>query len=376
MFGEFFMRSSCRAARLWAIALATFMAVDLMASTPVRADLYWGLQLGDWSVPANWGGRLPTSSDTVYVVNGGTLTVTLPGELCGTLSLGGEGSGTVQMTGGGLSTNYQFVYSPVYNSGTGIFTQSGGTNSIAGCLYLGNNTGGSGTYSLSGSGLLSAGEEHVGDTGNGTFTQSGGTKLSATTTSLSRLQRRQQRHVQPQRQRPVVGTVRVRGRLRHGDLHAVRRNQQRPAISISATIAGSSGTYNLSGSGLLSTDRANTWAIPARGPSRSPAGPTVSARHSHLGYDAGSSGTYNLSGSGLLSAASEYIGYSGTGSFTQSGGTHSVSNSALYLGYNAGSSGTYNLSGSGLLSVPWRSTLATPEAAASRSRAEPIRSAA
>ena len=150
-----------------------------MASTPVRADLYWGLQLGDWSVPANWGGRLPTSSDTVYVVNGGTLTVTLPGELCGTLSLGGEGCGTVQMTGGGLSTNYQFVYNPVYNSGMGIFTQSGGTNSIAGCLFLDNGTGGSGTYSLSGSGLLSATGEYVGNSSAaGSFQQSGGSNAT------------------------------------------------------------------------------------------------------------------------------------------------------------------------------------------------------
>ena len=67
-----------------------------------------------------------------------------------------------------------------------------------------------------------------------------------------------------------------------------------------------------------------------------------------LGVNPGSNGTYNLSGSGLLSAFQEAVGYSGTGIFTQSGGTHAVS--VLVLGYGTSGSGTYNLSGSGLLS--------------------------
>ena len=51
----------------------------------------------------------------------------------------------------------------VGSSGTGTFTQSGGTNNIgSGCLYLGYNAGSSGSYTLSGSGLLSAANEYVG----------------------------------------------------------------------------------------------------------------------------------------------------------------------------------------------------------------------
>ena len=60
-------------------------------------------------------------------------------------------------------------------SGTGSFTQSGGTNSVSGSLYLGYNSGSSGTYNLSGSGLLSAPSEYIGYSGTGSFTQSGGT---------------------------------------------------------------------------------------------------------------------------------------------------------------------------------------------------------
>ena len=75
----------------------------------------------------------------------------------------------------------------------------------------------------------------------------------------------------------------------------------------------------------------------------------------YLGYNSGSTGTYNLSGTGQLSAATEYIGYYGTGTFTQTGGTNSISSSFggnyLYLGYNTDSSGTYNLNDTGQLSA-------------------------
>ena len=65
-----------------------------------------------------------------------------------------------------------------------------------------------------------------------------------------------------------------------------------------------------------------------------------------IGADSGSSGTYSLSGSGLLSAASETIGYYGTGSFTQSGGTNSLSG-ILTLGLGTGNIGA-------ALSLEWQ----------------------
>ena len=64
-------------------------------------------------------------------------------------------------------------------SGTGTFTQSGGTNSIGNDLYLGANAGSSGTYILSGSGLLSAAGEYVGAPGTASFLQSGGTNTTS-----------------------------------------------------------------------------------------------------------------------------------------------------------------------------------------------------
>ena len=76
-----------------------------------------------------------------------------------------------------MSAYYQYVGA----AGSGAFTQSGGTNAsspLYSLLYIGGNsikgTTGTGTYNLN-AGLLSVPYVHVGDSGTGTFTQSGGT---------------------------------------------------------------------------------------------------------------------------------------------------------------------------------------------------------
>ena len=69
----------------------------------------------------------------------------------------------------------------VGDSGTGSFTQSGGTQSVSSQLLLGNNAGSSGSYNLGGSGLLSvASNELIGWSGTGSFMQSGGTNSMMT----------------------------------------------------------------------------------------------------------------------------------------------------------------------------------------------------
>jgi fibronectin-binding autotransporter adhesin len=85
-------------------------------------------------------------------------------------------------------------------------------------------------------------------------------------------------------------------------------------------------------------------------------GGTNSAHCLHLGgYGAGSTGIYNLSGTGLLSSPFEQIGRVGTGTFTQTGGTNSItmtgtsSDYGLVLGQSSGSNGTYNLNGGTLI---------------------------
>ena len=133
-----------------------------------------------------------------------------------------------------------------------------------------------------------------------------------------------------------------------------------------------SGTYNLSGSGLLSASQEAIGYFMGTGSFTQSDG-TNSVYELDVGAGDGSSGTYNLSGNGLLSASAvECVGLSGTGSFTQSGGTNSLSTGGtLYLGYGAGSSGTYYLGGIGLLTTPYGASASSGQAA-SHNRAGPI----
>ena len=116
------------------------------------------------------------------------------------------GTGTYALTGNGRLSSYYPEY--VGYSGTGTFTQTGGTNSTYyGDLYLGYNTGSSGLYALSGTGQLSAQYEAVGQSGTGIFTQTGGTNSIAGGSQPGR-HRRQRRLLQPRRDRPVDGRLR------------------------------------------------------------------------------------------------------------------------------------------------------------------------
>jgi hypothetical protein len=120
---------------------------------------------GSISDPVNCQGMIMAVSGGTINLSGG---LTLSGT--GTVNLG---SGTLTtndlisgVSGGSLSVYAQYVGS----GGTGSFTQSGGANVIGTCLYLGLTASDSGTYNLSGSGLLSATAEVVGILGTGTFT--------------------------------------------------------------------------------------------------------------------------------------------------------------------------------------------------------------
>ena len=275
-----------------------------------------------------------------FTLSGGTNSVGQPGLALMYLGNNTGSLGAYSLSGSGLLTG---AAETIGNSGVGIFTQTGGTNSASGDLYLGNNTGGVGNYSLNG-GLLSSPEQYIGYMGSGSFTQSGGTNQApylelgpygSGTYSLSQYRR--------------GGTDRG---------HGVRRLIMAPAASCSSAgliksppifylAIGSSGTYNLMGGSLSAPSE----YVGSGGTGNfMQSGGSNSVSNLYVGYYyAGTMGTYTLSNSGRLTAGAEYIGWdSGIGNFNQSGGTHNVSD--LYVGYS-GSSGTFGLSGSGLLSV-------------------------
>jgi fibronectin-binding autotransporter adhesin len=254
----------------------------------------------------------------------------------GAYYLSGTGSLTVTGTDGEY-IGYQ---------GTGTFTQTGGTNSITSYLYLGYNSGASGTYNLSGTGQLSAYFEYIGYSGTSTFTQTGGSN----TVSFLRLGDYY----------GASGTYNLSGtgKLSVGDEYigysgtgTFTQTGGTNTITYDLYLgynSGASGAYNLSGTGKLSA----SWEYiggSGTGTFTQTSG-TNSAYYLYLGYISGSNGSYNLSNTGKLSAYYEYIGCSGTGTFTQTGGTNTIS-SSLYMGYNTGSSGAYYLSGTGSLTV-------------------------
>ena len=175
-------------------------------------------------------------------------------------------------------------------SGTGTFTQSGGSSTL-GSLWVGYNSGGSGTYALSGSGSLWAYYGYVGYSGTGAFLQSGGTNTVASSLYLG-------------------------------------------------YYSGVSGTYGLSGNGQLSAANESA-GYSGSGTFLQSGGTNSVASSLNLGYHSGSSGTYSLSGNGLLAAAAELVGGSGGGNglFQQNGGANVVA----FLSLN--NHGTYSLTG-------------------------------
>ncbi|MGD0390130.1 MAG: PEP-CTERM sorting domain-containing protein [Tepidisphaeraceae bacterium] len=277
------------------------------------------LSVGDSEVVGNYygtgtfnqtGGTNTASTEFVgnvgtgtYNQSGGTNTITSGNSLwLGDLS---GWTGTYTLSGdGALSAGNEFVG----NSGTGIFNQTGGTNTISSgnSLFLGNVSGSNGAYSLSGDGVLSSGNEFVGNDGTGTFNQTGGTNTISAYSWL------------------YVGNS-----------------------------SGSTGTYTLGGTASLSVLTGHedvgyygTGTFIQTGGTNTINGGGYYNNPLTLGYATGVTGSYNLSGSSsvLSVTGNELVGYSGTGIFTQTGGSNTVTGT-LDLAANAGSSGTYNLQG-------------------------------
>ncbi len=246
------------------------------------------------------------------LVKTGTGTLNLSGNvfLAGTATVS---AGTLNQTGGSVQPAEVVVDGGAYTlggsgslaapieylgySGSGSFTQSGGTHSLSSVLDLGGLGGSRGIYILN-NGLLLAAQENIGYSGSGSFTQQGGTHA-------------------------------VSGFLYLGNNFNVG--------------VPSSGSYNLS-AGSLSADFEVVGGFGSGSFVQSGGTHSVSVEMA-VGFFAGGSGTYGMNG-GAFSAPAAYIGFAGSGAFTQTNGTVAVS--SLVLAQSAAASGSYNLNG-GLL---------------------------
>ncbi len=231
-----------------------------------------------------------------YVGYAGIGTFTQTGGSAGldmTLGYSVGGRGTYILSGASHLGNRISSQEVIGYYGTGTIMQSGGTNSNGNAfpmvLYLGYYSGGTGIYSLGGSGTVLSSTEYVGYYGNGTFSQSGG-----------------------------INSISV--------LSA-------PYLYIGYE-PGSSGTYNLSNGNLT----ASLLYVGASG--NGVFTQTGGTNSSTLYVGSGGTGAYYLSG-GIKLGGDEYVGNAGAGLFVQSGGTNVVEE--LHLEGNV--SGVYDLEG-------------------------------
>jgi len=125
-----------------------------------------------------------------FLQTGGTQNITaglLPGSSPNNYSfslvLGYSASGTYSLANGQLGINGSEA---IGFTATGAFSQSGGTHTVSRAIYLGYNTGVSGSLDIS-NGSLTTFIEDVGYGGNGAVTQSGGTHTVSSTLTLGYL---------------------------------------------------------------------------------------------------------------------------------------------------------------------------------------------
>jgi autotransporter-associated beta strand protein len=243
----------------------------------------------------------------------------------GTLYLGytSGSSGTYILSEtGNLSSSSEYVG----YSGTGTFTQSGGSHTIYpmnirippssgdkwGAIFLGYNSGSSGTNILNGPGTLSSQSIYLGYSGTGTFNQSVGTNTFSETLYLGYNSN-------------STGTYNL------SESGTLKFDPGNYIIGANSEYIGYSGTgyfYQSGGINKLIADNGKSAIL-------------------FLGYFYNSNGTYYLSGTGQINAGMERCGCFGTGEFYQSGGINNVA--TLYFGYDSHSNGTYYLTGGTLI---------------------------
>jgi fibronectin-binding autotransporter adhesin len=264
---------------------------------------------------------------TLDIVDGGSVS-----DAHGTYeSCVGENSGstgTVTMSGSGSTwTNSRNLN--VGYSGNGTVLQSDGTNSVANALILGVIEGSHGLYTISG-GMLDVhnGSIEVGPVGTGQFNLNGGSVIAD---EIS------------------VGANGAFNGNGSGSLTVNRITGSWNNISANTFILGHSGG---SGIGNLVISAGQTITAVQQQVDRGSILTNNGGMNSvsgglFLGYDSDSSGTYELSGSGQLSSSSQYVGYSGSGSLSITNGGSVTTTFRGFIGYGTGSTGTVTVDGTG-----------------------------
>jgi hypothetical protein len=277
-----------------------------------------------------------------------------------------SGNGTVTLSGGTVTT---FLGTYVGYQGSGTFNHSGGTHNANG-LYIGDRATSVGAYAMSnGAALNVSSNEYIGDLGLGTFTQTGGTHtltvsgthlylgsapdasgtytLSGGTLSLPAANE-------------SIGYDGIATFNQSGGVHTMGASLDTYSFALGRQSDGS-GTYNLSGTGLLSMPKGEERiGSDGVGVFNQSGGSNVTF-FLYVGFSGFSTGgtnaargVYNQSGGSVIVNSDESIGYYGAGTVNQSGGSHialDLTLGAFINGTHAASVGHYTLSNGASLSI-------------------------
>jgi len=290
------------------------------------------------------------SGNGTFTQTGGTNSITAGDGLF--IGNNAGSTGTYSLSGSGSLITSRDEH--VGNSGNGTFTQTGGTNSITSgsWLYIANNTGSIGTYTLSASAsLIASGNEQVGNNGNGTFTQTGGTNTISFDLQIGSQPGATGNFTLSGNASLSTGGWEYVGFFGQGAFTQTGGNNTVSADLDVSSRDGASGNYSLGGTGFLQVNSNEYAGYLGTGIFNQTAGINQIALNLGIGFnDSAANGTYTLQGGTLSVGAYEYVGYFGTGTFTQTAGNHTIG-ADLDLGTGGGSSGNYTLSGTGSLSV-------------------------
>ena len=308
----------------------------------------YNLSAGAITAPNESIGVNNTGGNTAaFVQTGGSNTITGNGILSIGVNAVSTGSYLLDASAGASTLNATILR--VGDSGTGTFTQNAGTVTVGAVVTIGRISGSTGTYNLNG-GILNAGVNpnavnfFVGASGTGTMNQTGGTfTLGGGSTASLSLGATGGTGTYNLSGGSITTQFLQSGNGGTGNFIQTGGTVNATQLNIS-TVAGSNGSYTLSGAAGVTLGVANFEAIGVSAPGTftQNGGTHTLSGDLQLGQNAIGTGTYNLSGGVFNVAANIGVGQAGTGNFNQTGGAMTVA-AGFYVGSGAGSTGTYGI---------------------------------
>ncbi len=379
---------------LWVLALAAALMTIPLQGTASADTTIWNGGDGNFSDITYWSDGLPDLTHDAALHTFGTVVFTSDyAPLLRELSISSDGSGNMSLIhSSGILTldegSYLYVNSEtagiasytlsntgvlikksmevkIGTNGTGYFNQNGGTFNFNGALYLGDQSGGRGIYTMTDgeiTGYYGTLQEELDDDdpandedhqhyggivlgewgGKGEFDQSGSAMITINDLTLGR-----QESSEGYYRLKDDAFLTVHGAAQIGGKGTGTFNQLGGAFDAGEVQVGVTGLgeYNLHGgvlsSGLLVIGGKDGVINPGTGVFNQDGG-INNAGGMWIADTEGSSGTYNLSNGDLFVTTYNVIGMRGQGIFNQTGGVHTA-NGLLELGGSPTAKGTYNL---------------------------------